>query len=251
MPQYNACSDLESADVAHLTVGSIWVGGGGGGSGRVHPLRERGAHLLLLFSEAPIRADLLWEQGLLRHRAPMQMKSVASRLLDFQAHDATGENNKNKNTGVIYFLQFHGHWRVLLLLQKFKPYSGIFVILWFLWCFAQRGCWISGLASVLNSWQQPAWFTYRTSHKPVQHCKWQWSHRDLSVTLHRLDRWLSKIPVILSANTAQPLPSAPGFFSFFLLCTRRLGLAHSCAAAKEDKDTVSFFKFHVILMGAT
>lgn len=49
---------------------------------------------MLLFSEAPIRADLLWEQRLLRHSSPMQMKSVASSLLDFkdfQAHDAIEE----------------------------------------------------------------------------------------------------------------------------------------------------------------
>lgn len=84
MTSYNACR-----------FGKCWCGAFRRGSIRVaqkrrlHPWESEGAHLLLLFSEALIRADLLWEQRLLRRRAPMQMKSVASRLLvfkDFQAH---------------------------------------------------------------------------------------------------------------------------------------------------------------------
>lgn len=81
-------TDLENADVAHLAVGASKTHE----NGAFTPERAR-AHLLLLFSVAPIRVDLLWERGLLKRWVPMQIESVASCLLDFkdfQAHDATG-----------------------------------------------------------------------------------------------------------------------------------------------------------------
>lgn len=70
----------------------------------------------------------------------------------------------------------------------FRSLSGLIIILYFLVVvflerLLNRQPYIS-----LNSWQQPAWFTYKTLHKPAQHCKWQWSHCDLSATLHLLDR---------------------------------------------------------------
>lgn len=87
-------ADLESADAPHFAAEASESCG----KRSLHPWESEGAHLLLLFSEAPVRADLLWEQGLLRHSAPMQMKSVASCLLgfkDFQTHDATQGKKKS------------------------------------------------------------------------------------------------------------------------------------------------------------
>lgn len=86
-------ADLESADMAHFAAEASESQE----SGAFTPERARGLTFLLLFSEAPIGADLLWAQGLLRRGSPMQMKSVASCLLDFkdsQAHDAVVEGGK-------------------------------------------------------------------------------------------------------------------------------------------------------------
>lgn len=55
-------TDLENADVAHFAVGASKTH-----ESRAFTPERAGAHLLLLFSVAPIRVDLLWEQGLLKH----------------------------------------------------------------------------------------------------------------------------------------------------------------------------------------
>lgn len=142
MPKYNACRFGECW-YGTFRSGGIWVAR----KRSVHPWESEGAHLLLLFSEAPIRADLLWEQGLLRRGAPMQMKSVASCLLDFkdfQAHDATGEK---KNDSMSYtccsFMCTVAFLSAILKLIWTKNYSNFLQ-----WLFSWKDSWISVLASV-------------------------------------------------------------------------------------------------------
>lgn len=131
-------TDLENADVAHFAVGASKTHE----SGAFTPERA-GAHLLLLFSEAPIRVDLLWERGLLKHWVPMQIESVASCLLDFkdlQAHDATRWGGWLHGPHLVHFMDADFFKDVV---------SKLIMIVHFVWWwFSWKRFWIGDLRTV-------------------------------------------------------------------------------------------------------
>lgn len=158
MPQYNAYRFGERW-YGTFCSGSIWVARK---SKRVHPWESEGAHLLLLFSEATIRADLLWVRGLLRRRntnaneiccfLPVGFSRVSKHMMQL-----------GKWLDVIFLLQVHGYCRLFICCSEAyldwndSPSSATGKSFFFFERLLNRRTYIS-----LNSWQQPARFTYKT-----------------------------------------------------------------------------------------
>lgn len=138
---------------------------------------------------------------------------------------------------VIYLLQFHRYchlfiWDFEAYLDSINiHYCVFYLFIFFLWqLFSLEKLSNRWPFFSLNSWQQPAWFTYKTLRKPAQHCKWQWSHCDLrrhsTCLTGSCQKYLSFCQLHSLATTTDSM--------FF---TQHFGL-HSCTAARGDEDTV-------------